>query len=128
MRMAGTAPLEIACVKINSQHLAELTKLVDDIIISKQSGKEIFSEMYATGESAEVLVDKHGLRQSVNANELKGICKSIICDNPRAVNEFLAGKDQAINVLKGKVIKATHGKSNPQLIDKLMRELLNLQF
>ncbi|MDR3273750.1 MAG: Asp-tRNA(Asn)/Glu-tRNA(Gln) amidotransferase subunit GatB [Puniceicoccales bacterium] len=127
LHMAGTTPLEVACEKVSPQQLAKLAKLVDSTTISKQSGKEIFSEMYTTGEAPEVLVDKRGLRQNVNTDEIKGICKNVICDNPRAVNELLAGKGQAINVLKGKVIKATHGKANPQLVDRMMRELLNLR-
>ncbi|MDR1255453.1 MAG: Asp-tRNA(Asn)/Glu-tRNA(Gln) amidotransferase subunit GatB [Puniceicoccales bacterium] len=126
LRAAGSAPLESACEKINPQCLAELAKLVDDVTISKQAAKEVFGEMYATGEPAEAIVEKHGLRQNTNSDELKGICKSVICDNPKAVNEFLAGKDQAINALKGQVIKVTQGKANPQLVDKIMRELLSL--
>ena len=82
--------------------------------------------MYETGESAEALVEKYGLRQNTNTDELRGICRNIICDNQKAVNEFLAGKDQAINVLKGQVIRATQGKASPQLVDKIMRELLSL--
>ncbi|MDR0680218.1 MAG: Asp-tRNA(Asn)/Glu-tRNA(Gln) amidotransferase subunit GatB [Puniceicoccales bacterium] len=125
LRMAGSMPLESVCAKISPQNLAELAKLVDDVAISKQSGKEVFNEMYETGESAEALVEKHGLRQNTDIDELKGICRGVICDNQKAVNEFLAGKDQAINVLKGQVIKATHGKANPQLVNRIIRELLS---
>lgn len=83
--------------------------------------------MYETNDSVDALVDKYGLRQDTNADELVGICRSVICDNTRVANEFLAGKDQAINVLKGQVIKATQGKANPKLIDKVIRELLARQ-
>jgi aspartyl-tRNA(Asn)/glutamyl-tRNA(Gln) amidotransferase subunit B len=125
LRMATSEPLEFACAKISPQRLAELAKLVDNMAVSKQSGKEVFVEMYETNESAGAIVEKRGLRQEIaSTDELRGICKSVICDNSRAANEFLAGKDQAINVLKGQVIKATRGKVNPQLVDKTIRELL----
>jgi aspartyl-tRNA(Asn)/glutamyl-tRNA(Gln) amidotransferase subunit B len=128
LRVAGTTPLEAICARISPQRLAELAKLVDGAVISKQSAKEIFAKMYETNDSADVLVDKYGLRQDTNADELVGICRSVICDNTRIASEFLAGKDRAINVLKGQVIKATQGKANPQLVDKVIRELLTHQF
>jgi aspartyl-tRNA(Asn)/glutamyl-tRNA(Gln) amidotransferase subunit B len=127
LRMAGSAPLEAVCAKISPHRLAELAKLVDGAAISKQSAKEILAKMYETNDSVDALVDKYGLRQDTNADELVGICRSVICDNTRVANEFLAGKDQAINVLKGQVIKATQGKANPKLIDKVIRELLARQ-
>ncbi|MDR2721044.1 MAG: Asp-tRNA(Asn)/Glu-tRNA(Gln) amidotransferase subunit GatB, partial [Puniceicoccales bacterium] len=127
LRMAGSTPLESACNRIRPQRLAELSKMVDGAVISKQSAKEIFAEMYKTDDSVDALIDKHGLRQETNTDELTGICRSVICDNARATNEFLAGKGQALNVLKGQVIKATQGKANPKLIDKVIRELLTHQ-
>ena len=101
-----------------------MAKLVDGAAVSKQSAKEILAKMYETDDSVDALVDRYGVRQDTNADELVGICRSVICDNSRAANEFLAGKDQAINVLKGKVIKATQGKAKPKLVDKVIRELL----
>jgi aspartyl-tRNA(Asn)/glutamyl-tRNA(Gln) amidotransferase subunit B len=126
LREVGSTSLEVACAKISPRNLAELVKLIDDGSISKQSAKEIFAEMYANGESPDKLVQKHGLQQNSNIDELRNICRSVIEANAKAANEFLAGKEPAINVLKGQVLKATQGKANPQLIDKTMRELLKL--
>jgi aspartyl-tRNA(Asn)/glutamyl-tRNA(Gln) amidotransferase subunit B len=121
---AGSTPLEAACTKISPENLAELVRLVDDASISKQSAKEIFVEMYATGESPGKLVQKHGLQQNFNVDELKNVCRSAIQANTKAASEFLAGKEQALNAIKGQIMRETRGKANPQLIDKTVRELL----
>jgi aspartyl-tRNA(Asn)/glutamyl-tRNA(Gln) amidotransferase subunit B len=124
LREAGSIPLEQACSKVSPRHLAELVKLIDDGIISKQASKGIFAEMYETGEPAETIVKKRGLRQNFDVNDLGKACKAAIDSNSKAANEFLSGKEQAINALKGHVIKATGGRINPQLIDETMRDLL----
>lgn len=124
LREAGTEDWQIVSKKISSKNLAELVQLIDDGIISKQSAKEVFVEMYKTAQTAGIIVDKLGLKQNSNNDELQMICSEVITSNTKAVNEFLGGKEPAINVLKGQVMKATKGKTNPQLIDKMLRELL----
>ena len=43
---------------------------------------------------------------------------------PKAVEEFKGGKENAINALKGQVMKATRGQANPKLVDEILRRLL----
>jgi aspartyl-tRNA(Asn)/glutamyl-tRNA(Gln) amidotransferase subunit B len=124
LREAGSATLEEACTRIKPQNLAELAKLIDDASISKQSAKGIFAEMYATGKSAGDLVRQHSLQQNCDTAHLENICRGAIEANAKAVGEFLAGKEQAINVLKGQVMKETQGKANPALVDSVLRDLL----
>ena len=47
-----------------------------------------------------------------------------IAANPKAAAEFRAGKESAINGLKGPVMKASQGKANPRLVDEIIRRLL----
>ncbi len=124
LREAGSDTWEVAVQKISPQNLAELVKLINDGIISKQIAKEVFIEMYRTSQTASLLVTKLRLNNSANEDELRTICENTITNNPKTVNEFLSGKEPAINALKGQVMKATSGKANPQVIDKILRELL----
>ncbi|HYD82627.1 MAG TPA: Asp-tRNA(Asn)/Glu-tRNA(Gln) amidotransferase GatCAB subunit B, partial [Opitutus sp.] len=59
-----------------------------------------------------------------DAGELEQWCRDSIAANPKAVAEFKAGKDSAINALKGPVMKAGKGKANPKLVDETLRKLL----
>lgn len=119
----GTLPLS-EC-KIKPQHLAELVKLTDEGTISKQIAQDVLIEMFKTGQTALSIIEAKGLRQSSDTSELEAICTQVLQENPKPVEEFKAGKDTAINALKGKVMKATQGKANPKLIDDLLRKLLS---
>lgn len=111
-------------LRISPEQLAELVKMIDDGIISKSIAQTVFVDMFHSGKSAKQIVNEKGLSSNLADDVLKEACKVAIENNPRAVNEFLGGKDVAINAIKGAVMKATKGKGNPVVIDKLLRELL----
>ena len=118
----GAMPLE-EC-RIKPEDIAELAELVDKGEISSQIAKEVFPEMFETGRSPGQIVEEKGLRQSTDTGELEAFCKEAIASNPKPVEEFKAGKEPAINALKGQVMKATRGKANPKLVDEILRKLL----
>lgn len=113
-----------AC-KITPEALANLAKLVDQGLISKQIAQDVLILMFETGESPDKIVEERGLTQSSDTGELEAICSSIIEANPKPVQEFKDGKDTAINALKGQVMKATQGKANPKMVDDILRKLLS---
>ena len=42
----------------------------------------------------------------------------------QAVADYKAGKEQALKFLVGQVMKATRGRANPQLVNRLLKEKL----
>jgi aspartyl-tRNA(Asn)/glutamyl-tRNA(Gln) amidotransferase subunit B len=118
----GSLPLE-EC-KVTPEHIGELVQLIDQGDISNQIAKEIFPVMFETGQKPGDIVAEKGLKQSTDTGELEAHCKQVIEENPKPVQEFKEGKENAINALKGKVMKATQGKANPKIVDDLLRQLL----
>lgn len=121
---AGTASPITSC-KVTPQALAELVKLIDEGSISKQIAQDVLIEMFETGTPPNEIVEKRGLKQTSDTAELESICSEIITTNPNPVAEFKAGKENAINALKGQVMKASKGKANPKVVDDLLRKLLS---
>lgn len=117
--------LPISTCKITPKALADLVKLIDEGSISKQIAQDILIDMFKTGDSPNEIVEKKGLKQTSDTTELEGICSEIISANPNPVAEFKAGKENAINALKGQVMKASKGKANPKVVDDLLRKLLS---
>jgi len=66
------------------------------------------------------------LRQSSDTGEIEAICRQAVDENPKAVQEFLAGNEKSINAIKGRVMKATQGKANPAVVDQVLRKLLGV--
>jgi aspartyl-tRNA(Asn)/glutamyl-tRNA(Gln) amidotransferase subunit B len=125
LRELGAGKLALADSKVRPAHLAALVQLVDSGAVLTNAAKEIFIEMFATGEQPEVIADRRGLKAApTDADELEQWCRDSIAANAKALAEFKAGKDTAINAFKGPVMKAAKGKANPKLVDETLRKLL----
>ena len=124
LRELAAAEVSLAECKVRPAHLAALVQLVESGVISNNSAKEVFNEMFRTGELPGTIVERKGLKQSTDKGELAKWVADAIAANPKAVAEFKAGKEQAINAVKGAVMKASKGKANPKLVDEIVRKQL----
>jgi aspartyl-tRNA(Asn)/glutamyl-tRNA(Gln) amidotransferase subunit B len=116
--------IELDALPVRPADLNELLDLVDAGEISVTIAREVFGRMVETGRSATAIVDEHGLRQiSDDAVVLRAIDEAMAA-NPKAVDDYRAGKVAALDFLFGKVMKATRGKANPQLTRRLLSEKL----
>ena len=84
----------------------------------------LFVEMFASGESAESIVEKRGLKQNSNSDELEKFCIEAIKGNGKAVEQFKGGNEKAINALIGPVMKASKGKANPGLVLEILKKII----
>ncbi|MDR1254550.1 MAG: Asp-tRNA(Asn)/Glu-tRNA(Gln) amidotransferase subunit GatB [Puniceicoccales bacterium] len=112
-------------LKMDPRQVAALVELVDSGILSKQSAKEVFDATFKTGEDPQKIVKDKGLEISVDVDALKIMCAEIIDAFPKPAEEFRSGKEKALNVLKGQVVKHTQGKVPISEVDRLLRELLS---
>jgi aspartyl-tRNA(Asn)/glutamyl-tRNA(Gln) amidotransferase subunit B len=110
--------------KVQPPHIAVLVQLTEKDVISSSIAKTVFAESFATGVSPGVIVEKQGLRQSSNSDELIKWVADAIAGNPKAAAEFKTGNEKALNAIKGAVMKASKGKANPQLVDQIVRKQL----
>jgi aspartyl-tRNA(Asn)/glutamyl-tRNA(Gln) amidotransferase subunit B len=120
----GAAGKTIAQCPISARALDELVNLIDDGKISNTQGKEVFAEMFATGKSASLVVKEKALEQVSDTAAIEVICDQALAASPRAVAEFKAGKTQAINSIKGQVMKLSKGTANPALVDQILSKKL----
>jgi aspartyl-tRNA(Asn)/glutamyl-tRNA(Gln) amidotransferase subunit B len=125
LRELSNAKQALAESKVRPGHIAALVKLVDDGVVLTHAAKEIFIEMFSTGDQPDVVAERRGLKAvPTDAGELEQWCADAITANPKALAEFKAGKDSAINAFKGPIMKAAKGKANPKQVDETLRRLL----
>jgi aspartyl-tRNA(Asn)/glutamyl-tRNA(Gln) amidotransferase subunit B len=125
LRELSAAKLPLGAAKITPASLAELVGLVEAGTLLNAAAKEVFAAMFATGEAPAAVVARLGLAAvPSDAGELETWCRDSIAANPKALAEFKAGKESAINAFKGPVMKAGKGKANPKLVDETLRRLL----
>jgi len=124
LREIGKSGTSIKDAKVKPEHLASLIKLITAGTINNTAARDVFTEMAVSGEEPEKIIDRKGLKASVSSDDLETWCKDAIASDPKALAEFKAGKDSAINAFKGPVMKAAKGKANPKLVDETLRRLL----
>lgn len=115
---------EIADSPITAVQFAELLKLIDKGTISGKIAKTVLEEMVATGKEPAKIVEEKGLVQISDEGELTKIIEEIIANNPKSVEDYRNGKTAAVGFLVGQTMKATKGKANPSLVNKLLKEKL----
>jgi aspartyl-tRNA(Asn)/glutamyl-tRNA(Gln) amidotransferase subunit B len=106
-------------------HLAGLVRLIDEGTISGKIAKDVFARMLASGEEPAVIVRREGLTQVADAGALEALVDAAIAGNARAVADFKSGKTAAAKALVGQVMKASGGKANPVMVDRLVQEKLS---
>ena len=111
--------------RISPESLSRLIVLVERGTISGTVAKDVFEKMYVEGESAEAIVERDGLAQIDDANALSGTVREVLSQHADAVEQYRSGKRGALGFLVGQVMKATQGKANPKVVDKLLREAID---
>ncbi len=112
-------------IKIPSaNNFAELVNLLAENKLSSRSAKDILAKIVVNDESPLKIATEGNLIQSNDEGALKEIVQKIINENPEPVASFKSGKENAIMSLVGKVIKESKGSANPQIVIKLLKEML----
>ena len=104
--------------------LAVLLKLLEAGTINGPTAKELLAELYVQGGDPEKTVADRGLGRVSDETQLTALVDAAIAANPQAAADYRTGKDAALGRLVGGVMKATGGKADPQLVNRLLRERL----
>ncbi|HCF50063.1 MAG TPA: Asp-tRNA(Asn)/Glu-tRNA(Gln) amidotransferase GatCAB subunit B [Syntrophomonas sp.] len=119
--------MEISACLVQPGHLAALLKMVDEGTISGKMAKDIFAEMFASGNEPQGIVKEKGLAQISDQDTLIAMIEEVLKANPKVVEDYLGGKQKAAGFLVGQVMKATKGQANPTLVNQLIDKCLSAQ-
>ena len=113
---------------VAAAQLALLLQRIADGTISNKLAKEVFSAMWEAKSDSATLADEviesKGLKQISDSGALEKIVDEVLAANAKSVEEFRAGKEQAINALMGQAMKASKGKANPAQLTELLKKKL----
>ncbi len=108
---------------ISAKALAGLIKLIDNDTINGKIAKDVLPLML-DGKSAETIVNEKGLAQVKDTGLLDQLADKIIAAHPKSVEDFRAGKKQALGFLVGQIMKESQGKANPKIINEILTKKL----
>ncbi len=123
-RLMNVRGLDMARLPIRPAQLCELMGLIHKGTITTTIAKDVLGDMVDTGESPDDIVRRRGLAQVSDTSALEAVARQVIADNPGAVAQYLAGKEQVLKFLVGQMMRATKGQANPTLAAEILRALL----
>ena len=105
--------------RVDAAALAELIHLVLDATISNRAAKDVLALMWDSGKSAATLVEEQGLRQVSDTGELEALIDGLLTAHPDQVAKAQENP-KLIGWFVGQVMKASGGKANPGVVNKLL--------
>ncbi len=109
---------------VDAASLAALIRLIEEETISGKIAKSVFEKMVATGKAPAAIVEAEGLVQVADPEALRPIIQQVFDDNPTQLAQYQAGKTKLMGFFVGQTMRATGGKANPALVNKLLKEML----
>lgn len=109
---------------ITPEDFAELISLIYEDKISSKVAKQALAEMFATGADPHHIIEEKKLAPIGDEKELEKIAKEVISQNPKAVEDYKKGKQNALQFLVGQVMAKTRGRANPESTLKVLTRLI----
>ena len=116
--------LNIQDSKISSEKLGELIIRINDGTISGKIAKDVFEKIWISGGEVDETIQKEGLEQVTNLDEIESMIDEVIRSNPQQLSQYKAGKDRLFGFFVGQVMKASEGKANPKQVNDILKEKL----
>ncbi|XP_022964528.1 glutamyl-tRNA(Gln) amidotransferase subunit B, chloroplastic/mitochondrial-like [Cucurbita moschata] len=117
--------LTINDIKLTPEELAELIASIKGGTISGKIGKEILFELLAKGGTVNGLIKEKDLVQIADPAEIERMVEKVLAENPNQLEQYRGGKTKLQGFFAGQVMKASKGKANPGLLNKILLEKLN---
>lgn len=124
MRLMKEHEMDAADLTFSPANLAKLIEMTEAGTINGSVAKEVFEQIFAKDVEPESYVEEHGLKSDNDEDALRTTIEQIVKDNPQSVEDYHNGKEKAIGFLVGQTMKATKGKANPGIVNKILKEIL----
>jgi aspartyl-tRNA(Asn)/glutamyl-tRNA(Gln) amidotransferase subunit B len=115
---------DIGACPISAERLTGLILRIADNTLSSKLAKQVFDALWDSDLSADAIIERDGLKQVSDVGAIEKMVEEAIAANPKAVEEFRAGKEKALNALAGQVMKASKGKANPAQVQDILKQKL----
>ena len=122
--MVGFMTKDLTLKNPDDKKFAKIILMVSDGRLSSRTAKDLLERLLKEGIDPEEIANKEGLIQKNDEGAVKDLANKLIAENPKVVADYKAGKEMALMFFVGQIMKATKGSSNPQIIKKVLVDLL----
>jgi aspartyl-tRNA(Asn)/glutamyl-tRNA(Gln) amidotransferase subunit B len=115
---------DIVDCPVSPTQAAELLGLVADGTISGTIAKTVFEKMLESGDGANAIVERDGLKQTSDTGAIDAEIDKILAANADKVAQYREGKVQLFGFFVGQTMKAMAGKANPGVVNERLKAKL----
>ena len=117
--------LGIEASPVQPEAMAQLIQLVESSEISGKMAKDVFEAMFREKKTPQQVIAEKGLKQITDKGEIETIIREVIASNQKTYEQYRSGKTATFGFFVGQVMKATKGQANPQLVNELLKAILD---
>jgi len=119
------AGISIENSPVSPEKLATLAKREKENVISGAGGKKLLDYIMENDIDVDAAIEKLGLKQVSDEGAIEKIVDEVLAANADKVEEYKAGKEKLFGFFVGQVMKASRGKANPQIVNKILKSKLS---
>ena len=120
LRVLKEKNISIEEFSVEPENIGKLIKLIKANTISSKIAKDVFEILLSENKDPEVIVKEKGLVQITDNSEIEKIVEQVLAENPQSVEDYKAGKSNALKYLVGQSMRLSKGKANPQMINEMI--------
>lgn len=109
---------------LTKERFIELINCIEDNTLTSKNLKEILESILTSKKSIKEIIKENNIENITDDSAIKEIINKIIMNNPESVNDYKNGHDRAIKFLMGQVMKETKGQIDPKLAMEILQNEL----
>jgi len=118
------AGISIENSPVSAKKLALIAIREKEAVISGAGGKKVLDLLMEEDIEVDAAIEKLGLKQVSDEGAIEKIVNEVLEQNADKVEEYKNGKEKLFGFFVGQVMKASRGKANPQIVNKILKEKL----
>ncbi len=107
--------------------LAKILKLLKEKKIHVKIAKQVVEKVFTEDLDPEEIIRRNGWEQITDRNELGRIIERVLRSYNHVMEQVHRGDSKPVGFLMGQIMKATSGRAEPQLTQKILWEKLSLR-
>jgi len=111
--------------RITPENFAEFIKLIEQGSINANSAQTVLTDMFETGHDPSDIVEAKQLGLITDESELSEVVRQVIEANQEKADQYRAGKIALMKFFIGQVMKATGGRADPEICQRILVEQLD---
>ena len=120
LRVLKEKNISIEEFSVEPENIGKLIKLIKANTISSKIAKDVFEILLSENKDPEIIVKEKGLVQITDNSEIEKIVEQVLAENPQSVEDYKAGKSNALKYLMGQSMRLSKGKANPKMINEMI--------